>query len=93
MAIPTVFQSRRRVKTAIDSARAFSEERGVPLTVERLAVCLGTTCRQVLDLAMGEDTAGDACQPARELLRAACEEVAAGLVEHGMKNKIGRAHV
>lgn len=81
----SVLQDARRVKLAIGSARDYAESRGVPITLERLAVCLGVCSRQILEFAgSDEDELDDASRKSQALLCMACEEIAAAHVEHGM---------
>lgn len=84
MASAPIFDSPGRVQKTIAAARKFAEQKDIPLTLERLAVSLGVSSRDILALAMGGDEPAEPRRRVQALLRAACEEVAAGLVEHGM---------
>ena len=80
----SVLRDAERVRQAIDSARAFADSKGVSMTVERLAVCLGISSRFILEFAMREDEPDGEYQEAHNLLHMACEEIAALHIEHGM---------
>lgn len=81
---PAVLLDFVKVKQAINSARAFAESKGVPMTVERLAVCLGVSSRCLLKFALSEDEPEENLKESYRLLRLALDEIAACHIEHGM---------
>ncbi|HCA28436.1 MAG TPA: hypothetical protein DEP23_02080 [Ruminococcaceae bacterium] len=81
---PSVLVDPQRVKQAIDSARSYAEDRGVSMTVERLAVCLGMPSRKILEFALCEEEPNHDFKESFLLLKMACEEIAASHIEHGM---------
>lgn len=73
------------VKQAIDSAREFAEKKGVAMTLERLAVCLGIGRKKILSfLETDEKELNGAQRETQSLLKLAYEEIAASQAEHGM---------
>ncbi|HHV51751.1 MAG TPA: hypothetical protein GXX54_08690 [Clostridiales bacterium] len=81
---PEVLFDAKRVKEAIDAARAFAESKGVPMTVERLAVCLGVSSRQLIKFVLEEDEPEEGLRESHSQLRLAFDEIAACHIEHGM---------
>lgn len=73
------------VKQAIGSAREFAEGKGVAMTLERLAVCLGIGRKQILNyIGRDESLLKKAEKESQALLKLAYEEIAASQAEHGM---------
>ncbi|MCI8554814.1 MAG: hypothetical protein HFJ80_07725 [Clostridiales bacterium] len=75
----------RRVQTAVREAKAFAEEKKVPLTIERLAAFLGVSRMELLEeleRKEGDDEIGR--EKARALLRRTCAEAVASVVEFGL---------
>lgn len=73
------------VKQAIGDAREFAESKGVAMTLERLAVCLGIGRKQILSfLDRDESKLSRAKRESQALLKLAYEEIAASQAEHGM---------
>lgn len=73
------------VRQAVDSAREFAENKGVAMTLERLAVCLGIGRKSILSfLDTAEKELDGAQRETQALLRRAYEEIAASQAEHGM---------
>lgn len=73
------------VKQAIDNAREFAEKKGVAMTLERLAVCLGIGRKKILSfIESDEKELNDAQRETQVLLKLAYEEIAASQAEHGM---------
>lgn len=81
---PEVLFDEKRVKEAIDAARVFAETKGVPMTVERLAVCLGVSSRHIIKFVLEEDEPEEGLRESHRLLRLAFDEIAACHIEHGM---------
>ena len=74
-----------KIKAATDVTRAYAEEKGTAMTVERLAVCLGVRRKVILDyIARDEKELKPREREIQHLLRMACEEIAASHIEHGM---------
>lgn len=81
----SVLEDVQQVELAIRSAREFAESKGVSITLERLAVCLGVCSRRILAfIGRSEDELDDSLRRSQSLLRLACEEIAASHIEHGM---------
>jgi hypothetical protein len=80
---PSVLKDAGRVKQAIDCVRAYAESKGVSMTVERLAVCLGIPSRELLGFALREDEPEEEFKESCLLLKVACDEIAASHIEHG----------
>ena len=76
-----------RVEEAIVRARARAEERGVPLTLERVAACLGIDRDRLRQLATGPITGSRAEQAAAERLRQVYLDCNAALIEELMACK------
>lgn len=81
-----IFRSPKRVKEAIEQAEAIAAERGVPLTVERLAAGLGMSREAFLSYVHAEPTV---LSPAEaRIRRLLCEQyyrIGATLAEELMK--------
>jgi len=76
-----------RVETAIHQARQRAEERGVPLTLERVAACLGIDRDRLRQLATGPVTGSRAEQEAAQRLRQVYLDCNAALIEELMACK------
>lgn len=72
------------VSAAVTLSRGFAEERGIAMTLERLAVCLGISSKNIMAFAADEREKPEETEAVREVLLAALEEIAACHVEHGM---------
>ena len=72
------------VKQAIDSAREYAEKKGVAMTLERLAVCLGVEKKQIMEIVNAGEIRQKSQKEIQRLLKMAYEEVAASQIEHGM---------
>ncbi len=81
---PPILANPDRVRQAVESARNYAQERGISMTVERLAVCLGIPSREILDFALSERQPDGIYKESYMLLKMACEEIAASHIEHGM---------
>lgn len=76
-------QSVDQVERALADARVYADAKGVPLTIERLAVCLGIGRCTLLNY----DVADDATEEERAIwgaLKNAREECQASMMEHGL---------
>lgn len=73
------------VRAGIDTARHYAADHNVPLTIERICVCLGVGRNWLLDYVQ-RDTEGitEAQKDIQCVLKKAYEEVAASEMEHGM---------
>lgn len=72
-----------RAQAAVEEAKAFVEERGAPLTIERLSAALGVT-RSELNRRLEETGGTPAQRKVRALLKKACAEAVASVVEFGL---------
>lgn len=77
-----ILRDKRRILSAIDEARRYAAENGVPMTIERIAACLGVDREKLLACIRGDDE--EAPPGIVRTLRAAWDECAASLVEQGM---------
>ena len=87
---PPILANPDRVRQAVESARNYAKERGISMTVERLAVCLGIPSREILDFALSERQPDGIYKESYMLLKMACEEIAASHIEHGMEGGTNR---
>lgn len=73
------------VRAAVQRARDYAREQGVPLTAERLAAELGIHVTEFRRLVREEVSKDRKKEAVREILRGAYEEANASVVEHAMK--------
>jgi len=83
--LPSIFFKADWVRHTIDCARAYSEKKGVPMTIERLAVCLSVSSRRLIEFVMGGEEPAEELKETHRLLSLAFDEIAAGHIEHGME--------
>ncbi len=70
------------IEAAIDRAKAYAADRGVPLTAERLAAELDMDLELLHRVARGEE---GALGPKTAAIRRACGEATASVMEHAMQ--------
>lgn len=74
------------VERAVAAARDYAQENGAPLTMERLACSLGIDKETLRALAEERDGVPvRTTARTRRLLRRACDEACASVLEHGMR--------
>lgn len=79
------------VRAAVRRAREYAEERGLPLTVERLAAELHMRPEELRTAAEGETAGGVKDEQALRLIRRAYGEAIASVVEHALAKGGGAA--
>lgn len=78
-------QSAAQVEDAMAVARQYAEAHGVPVTLERLAVCLGVGAKEIpAYISRGESSDMDEEIAIGEALKKARAECQAAMMEHGL---------
>lgn len=80
------------VEAAIEQARQYAADHGVPLTIERVCVCIGIDRSALLDYVNDRHVTGDKKlqQDIAEALKGVYQECNATLMEHGLTNAKGQ---
>ena len=79
----SIWENPQKAQEAVEEAKAYIREQKAPLTIERLAASLGVS-RSELNRRLGESGGSPAQQKVRVLLKKACAEAVASVVEFGL---------
>ena len=79
----SIWENPQKAQEAVEEAKAYIREQKAPLTIERLAASLGVS-RSELNRRLGESGGSPAQQKVRALLKKACAEAVASVVEFGL---------
>ena len=73
-----------QVESALHEARAYAEEHGVPLTLERVAVCLGISRGRLIEYAERYEPVNEDEEAVQRAIKGVYAECNASMMEHGL---------
>lgn len=86
MGAPRKIQHVDQINDAMIVARQYAETHGVPVTLERLAVCLGIGAKEINEYIARGDNGGNAGEvEIADALKMAKAECQAAMMEHGLE--------